>query len=252
MEKDVLKKILRDFKKGKSNLNQTLEKLKSFPLEDLGFAKIDTHRALRCGVSEVIFCQGKRKEDVLEIVNHLVPTNHNILATRAEKEVYKHILKKYPRAYYNERAKVIVIKQKKVKLKEGLILVITGGTADIPVAEEAAVVAEVLGNRVERLFDVGVAGIHRLLKYQNLLFKARVIIVVAGMEGALPSVVAGLVDKPVIGVPTSIGYGVSLGGVAPLFTMLNSCAAGLAVVNIDNGFGAGFLANSINQLANQK
>lgn len=243
-----MEEILKKFKQGKISLNEVLKKIKKLPFENLDFAKIDTHRSLRCGFSEVIFCQGKQKEDIVKIMQQLAKTNNNILATRVDKDIYKYVLKKIPKIEYNEKAKIIILKQKEVKLNKGLILVVSAGTADIPVAEEASVVAETMGNKVKRLYDVGVAGIHRLFHYQDLIFEANVIVVVAGMEGALPSVIAGLVDKPVIAIPTSIGYGVSLKGITPLFTMLSSCTPGIGVVNIDNGFGGGFLAASINKL----
>jgi len=223
---------------------EIIARLKNLSYEDMDFAKIDHHRQLRKGVPEAIFCEGKTKEQILKIIGSMKKYNHVILATRAGKDVYDYIKKEFPEAVYNEAARMIVIHKEKPKQK-GLILVLTAGTADIPVAEEAAVTAEAYGNNVERLFDVGVAGIHRLLSNREQMQKAEVIIVVAGMEGALGSIVSGLVSCPVIAVPTSVGYGASFKGIAPLLTMLNSCSPGIAVVNIDNGFGAGYFANLI-------
>ena len=242
-----MKKILQDFKAGKIGLAKVLEKIKSLPYEDLGFAKIDTHRSLRKGFPETVFCQGKTIPQILKILGALSKDNYNILVTKVNKKIYTAVKKTYPDAEYNERAKTIAIKREKLKQKKGKILVITAGTSDIPVAEEAVVTAEIMGNNVEKTYDVGVAGIHRLLDIKDKIFKANVIIVVAGMEGALASIVGGLTSKPVIAVPTSIGYGASFKGIAPLLTMLNSCSEGVVVVNIDNGFGAGYFASLINR-----
>jgi len=245
--KEEIERMLRDFKSGKITTREVLDKLKSLPFEDLGFAKIDTHRTLRKGFPETLFCQGKTIPQIMEILKAMSKHNHNILGTRASKEVYDAVRKVYENVEYNELAKTFVIKKEKVKLKRGKILIITAGTSDIPVAEEAAVTAQIMGNKVDKLYDVGVAGIHRLLAYKEKIFEASVIIVVAGMEGALASVVGGLTSRPVIAVPTSVGYGASFKGIAPLFTMLNSCSPGVVVVNIDNGFGAGYFASLINR-----
>ncbi len=215
--------------------------------EDLGFSKVDHQRTARKGFPEVIFCKGKTKEQVRAIFNSLARRKHNVLATRASMEIFSEVKKTIKDAKYNEKAKAIYLISQKLPQKKGTILIATGGTADIPIAEEAAITAEVMGSKVERLFDVGVAGLHRLLSNSDKLRTASVIIVVAGMEGALASVVGGLTDKPVIAVPTSVGYGANFEGVAPLLTMLNSCAPGIVVVNIDNGFGAGYFASVINR-----
>lgn len=242
-----MKKILQDYKAGKVKLNTVLEKIKSMPYEDLGFAKIDTHREVRKGFPETIFCQGKTKPQIISILERLSKNHQNILLTKANKSIYNSIKKIYPKATYNEHAKTIVIKNYKPKQKKGTILIITAGTSDIPVAEEAAVTAEIMGNKVEKVYDVGVAGVHRLLDIRDKISSSDVIIVIAGMDGALPSIVGGLTSKPVIAVPTSVGYGASFKGVAPLLTMLNTCAEGVVVVNIDNGFGAGYFASIINR-----
>ena len=247
MNKKEIGKILEQFKSGQIGIEEVLENLKHFPYDDLGFAKIDTQRQLRKGFPEVIFCQGKTLEQITKIVKRIKETKGKIVATRAAPEVYREIKKIIPEATYFKEARIVAVEEKK-KVSFKFILVVSGGTADIPVAEEAAVIAELMGNRVERLYDVGVAGLHRLLTNSKKLLAANVLIVVAGMEGALPSVVGGLVDKPIIAVPTSVGYGASFKGLSALLTMLNSCAPGLAVVNIDNGFGAGYIASLINQL----
>jgi len=246
MNTKYLKQILKKLKEGKITEKEAFEYLKSLPFKDLGFAKIDHHRTLRCGLPEVIFGQGKTKEQIIKITKEAERYN-DVLITRINEEVFKEIQKLYKKKVsYNKLAKTITIKKGKKKIKRGRILILTAGTADIPVAEEAAITAELFGNRVEKIYDVGVAGIHRLLAHLEKISKSSVIIVVAGMEGALASVVSGLTDKPVIAVPTSIGYGASFKGIAPLLTMLNSCSPGVAVVNIDNGFGAGYLASIIN------
>ncbi|MCE9583729.1 MAG: nickel pincer cofactor biosynthesis protein LarB [Planctomycetes bacterium] len=223
------------------------EELRHFPQKDLGFAKVDTHRQLRCGFPEVIFCQGKTTPQIRDIARVLLAGGGNLLATRAEKSAYTAIRKLDRRAKWHERARCVTVEQERPEPPPGEILIVTAGTGDIPVAEEARVTAEIMGQRVGALYDVGVAGIHRVLRETERLSRANVIVVAAGMEGALPGVVAALVRRPVVAIPTSIGYGASFGGVAPLLTMLNSCAAGLAVVNIDNGFGAGYLAALINR-----
>lgn len=247
MDIDIIKKLLEDYKAGNVAQNTVLEKIKELPYKDIGFAKVDSHRKIRCGFPEVIFCMGKTPEQVVKIVEQIVAGKNDMLATRATRAVYEAVFQKYPNAVYHEQAKTITIRQTQREPQKGLILIITAGTSDIPVAEEAKVTAEIMGNNVQSLYDVGVAGIHRLMKNHGELLKANVIIVVAGMEGALASVVGGLVDCPVIGVPTSIGYGASFQGIAPLLSMLNSCAAGVSVVNIDNGFGAAYVASLINR-----
>ena len=241
-----MEKILQDFKNGKISLQDVLLKIKTLPYKDLDFVKIDTHRALRKGFPETIFCKGKTIPQIMKIISSL-DTDQNVLATKANKNIFNHIVKKFPKAQYNEIAKTIVIENKETKKKPGKILIITAGTSDIPVAEEAAVTAEIMGNSIEKSYDVGVAGVHRLFDIKEKIFEANVIIVIAGMEGALASLVGGLTSTPVIAVPTSIGYGASFKGIAPLLTMLNSCAEGVVVVNIDNGFGAGYFASIINR-----
>ena len=242
-----MKKILEDYKAGKVGLEDVLEKMKSLPYEDLEFAKIDTHRALRKGFPETIFCQGKTTPQIIKILEVMVKRDHSILATKANKKIFTAVKKIYPDAEYNELAKTIVIKREQLKPKKGKILVITAGTSDISVAEEAVVTAELMGNKVEKAYDVGVAGVHRLFDIKDRIFDANVIIVIAGMEGALASIVGGLTASPVIAVPTSVGYGASFKGIAPLLTMMNTCAEGVVVVNIDNGFGAGYFASLINR-----
>lgn len=248
MTRDELYRLLRDVKEGRVGIETALEKLKALPYEDLGFAKLDHHRALRKGFPEVVFCEGKTCAQVVEIMKKLCSSARTILATRASREVYEAVREAIGDAVYHEEGRTIVVMRGEPPPKKGNILVMTAGTADIPVAEEAAIAAEVMGNHVRRCYDVGVAGIHRLLDKLDMLSWAHVIIVVAGMEGALASVVAGLVEQPVIAVPTSVGYGANFGGLAALLTMLNSCAPGLGVVNINNGFGAAALANAITQL----
>ncbi len=242
-----MKKILQDYKNGKIGLSDVLEKIKNLPYEDLEFAKIDNHRSVRKGFPETLFCRGKTTEQILKIIEAMSKHNHNILATKADKKIYSAVKKKYSDAEYNSLAKTIVIKKEKIKHKKGKVMVITAGTSDIPVAEEAVVTAEIMGNTVEKAYDVGVAGVHRLFDIKDKIFESNVIIVVAGMEGALASIVGGLTASPVIAVPTSVGYGASFKGVAPLLTMMNTCAEGVVVVNIDNGFGAGYFASLINR-----
>jgi len=228
------------------SVEEALEQLKRLPYENLDFARLDHHRALRQGFPEVVFCQGKTPEQVACLVDRLVACHDRVLATRATPLVYAAVRTEVAEAVYHEVARLIVVDREPERAKQPGVLVVTGGTSDIPVAEEAAITAEVMGNQVERLYDVGVAGLHRLLDQSEALMRARVVVVVAGMEGALASVVGGLVAAPVIAVPTSVGYGASFGGLAALLAMLNSCASGVAVVNIDNGFGAGYLAGMIN------
>lgn len=242
---DKLEKKLSDFKSGKISQVEILKILKNLPYEDIGFAKVDHHRHLRKGFPEVIFCEGKTISQIKKIFSRLAKFNHNFMATRANKKIFQEIKKSFKKACFFPQARIITAAPLARAKSNELILIISAGTSDIPVAEEAAVTAQFLGSCVERLYDVGVAGIHRLLDHQNLLEKAGVIIVAAGMEGALASVVASFVACPVIAVPTSIGYGVSFGGLSALMTMLSSCVPGIAVVNIDNGFGAGCLASLI-------
>ncbi|NWG03950.1 MAG: nickel pincer cofactor biosynthesis protein LarB [Syntrophaceae bacterium] len=244
-----LEELLKKVKAGKTTLDEAMAQLKSLPYEDLGFTRIDHHRSLRKGFPEVIWGEGKTPLQIVSIMKQLREKGQNILITRLEGKKAKAIQRVFPKSRYYPRANVLTYFTHPVKLEgKGTILVITAGTTDIPVAEEAAITAQFMGNQVETLYDVGVAGIHRLLSEKGRLEAARVLIVVAGMEGALPSVVGGLVDRPVIAVPTSVGYGTSFGGITALLAMLNSCASGVAVVNIDNGFGAGYMASLINRL----
>ena len=247
MDKEYIKSILQKFKSGRITSEEVISKLRHLPYRDLGFAKVDSHRCIRHGFPEVVLCSGKTKEQSVKIILSLSKTSSVVLATRANKEIFNSIKKKVKKVEFNELARTILIKKRPIKFNKGEIAVVCAGTSDIPVAEEAVVTASAMGNKVEKFYDVGVAGIHRVLNYREKLEKANVIIVVAGMEGALASVVGGLVDKPVIAVPTSIGYGASFGGVSALLTMLNSCASNVAVVNIDNGFGAGYIASIINR-----
>lgn len=230
------------------DLDTALHRLRKLPFEDLGYAKVDFHRCMRAGVPEVIYCEGKTIEQIQGIAAQLAQHHSNILATRVDRQVFEGIKKTVKDCEYHETARIVVIKPRPVE-HVGNIAVVCAGTSDIPVTEEAAVTAEVLGSQVKRIYDVGVAGIHRLLDTCEDLFKANVVVVAAGMEGALASIVGGLVSCPVIAVPTSIGYGASFGGIAALLSMLNSCASGVSVVNIDNGFGAGYQASLINKLA---
>lgn len=248
MDTESLRKLLEAVKTGGVSVDNALSELKKLPFEDIGFAKVDHHRNLRNGYPEVIYCQGKTVGQIKAIVSRLMEHGNNIMATRASEEVYEAVREITDDAVYYDAARIVVVKRREITAGEKIIAVVTAGTSDIPVAEEAAVTAETMGNRVERLYDVGVAGIHRLLANTDALMRANVLIVAAGMEGALASVVGGLVDKPVIAVPTSIGYGANFGGLSALLTMLNSCASGIGVVNIDNGFGAGYLAAMINKL----
>jgi NCAIR mutase (PurE)-related protein len=244
--KDFIK-LLEDFKNSRIDQQEALERLKHLPYEDLGFARVDHHREMRKGFPEVIFGTGKTPDQIIGIVRSMNRGNTNILVTRSEQSVFELLQKEFPEAQFHSHCKAISIRRSMERSGKGKILVVSAGTADIPVAEEALITADLFGNETECLFDVGVAGLHRLLSEKERLMSARVVIVVAGMEGALPSVVAGLVAAPVIAVPTSIGYGAHFGGMAPLLAMLNSCAP-LSVVNIDNGFGAGQMASIINHL----
>ncbi len=246
--RERLKEILEQVREGKTDIDAALSELRHLPFEDIQFAVVDHHRSLRQGAPEVIYCEGKTPAQIRAIAERMLAKRSDVLATRADREAYKALKALDRRARYNELARAVVIEHKKRPPTDGLVLIATAGTTDIPVAEEAAVTAQTLGSTVETMYDVGVSGIHRLLGRKEVLVSARVIVVAAGMDGALASVVGGLVDKPVIAVPTSVGYGASFGGIAALLTMLNSCAPGVAVMNIDNGFGAGFLAHRINML----
>ena len=247
MDEKRIRQLLEQIKSGQIPVDEGIASLRSLPFEDLGFAMVDHHRSLRQGFPEVIFCQGKSIDQIVTIAEHIVEKGTDLLATRATPEAYQAVVARIPDATYHEAARTIVSQRNRVLRGRGKVLVVSAGTSDIPVAEEAVVTAEVMGNEVERIFDVGVAGIHRLFAHRDLIMKASVLIVVAGMEGALASVVGGMVARPVIAVPTSIGYGASFGGVAALLGMLTSCASGVTVVNIDNGFGAGYAASLINR-----
>ncbi len=244
-------RILEKVKSGEISTSQAVEELSILPYEEMDFAKVDHHRKIRIGFPEVIFGQGKTVEQIVTISVSLSNHSEKLLITRASVEAYEAVKERIENAVYHPVSRTIVVNRKQnTRLRQG-ITVVTGGTADIPVAEEAAVTAELMGNEVEKIFDVGVAGIHRLFDKLSVLRSSRVLVVVAGMEGALPSVIGGLVTAPIIAVPTSAGYGASFKGLAPLLTMLNSCAPGVAVVNIDNGFGAGYLAGLINMEKNE-
>lgn len=244
---ESIRKLFLEVKRGKLSPDEAVDRLRHLPFEDLGFAKVDHHRALRAGMPEVILGENKTPAQVAQIFSRLAQHGGNVLATRASREQYAAVKKKVRKAEYRELARAIVLQRDRKEYGKGVIAVVSAGTSDIPVAEEAVVTAEVMGNDVEHLFDVGVAGIHRLLAHREMLTRARVIVVCAGMEGALPSVVGGLVGVPVIAVPTSIGYGAAFKGVAALLGMMNSCASNVSVVNIDNGFGAGYVASLINR-----
>jgi len=248
MKADEIKKLFEQVKKGKVSPDEAVQKLRHMPFEDLGFAKVDHHRSLRVGMPEVIFGQGKTAKQVAEIFSRLADHGTNVLATRASEEHFEAVQKKVDGVEYHPLPRAIVLRQDETKYGKGRIVVVSAGTSDIPVAEEAVVTADIMGNDVKHVYDVGVAGIHRLMANHGVLTGARVVVVVAGMEGALPSVVGGLIGAPVIAVPTSIGYGASFQGLAALLGMLNSCASNVSVVNIDNGFGAGYVASIINRL----
>jgi NCAIR mutase (PurE)-related protein len=244
-----LTKLLDAVRTGKKPVTTAVRQLKSLAIHNLDFARVDGHRSLRKGFPEVIYCEGKTPAQVVKIAGKILQHSDNLLATRAGKETYRAVKRAFPKARYHEAARAITVVRKPLPKPTGAIAVLCAGTTDIPVAEEAAVTADIMGNRVKKYYDVGIAGIHRLLALHEELLDANVLIVIAGMEGALPSVVGGLVDKPVIAVPTSVGYGASFGGIAALLAMLNSCASGVTVVNINNGFGAGYAASLINKLA---
>jgi NCAIR mutase (PurE)-related protein len=248
MNQEAVKKLLAGVKEGDIGIDEALDRLKSLPYLDLGLAVVDTHRALRQGFPEVVMGQGKEAADILRIVEALRKDGNTILVTRVDEPKARTILSELPDMTYNERARALVLVDGEIEIRgRGTIMAVTAGTSDIPVAEEAALVCELMGNKTERLWDVGVAGIHRLMNHVERLRSANVLIVAAGMEGALPSVIGGIVERPVVAVPTSIGYGAGFGGLSALLGMLNTCAAGVCVVNIDNGFGAGYVASLINR-----
>jgi pyridinium-3,5-biscarboxylic acid mononucleotide synthase len=248
MNSEALRKLFEQVRKKRLSPDEAVERLRHLPFEDLGFAKVDHHRALRQGMPEVILAQGKTPGQVADIFTRLAAHGGNVLATRATEEQYEAVAAAVDLAEYRPIARAIVLKRDRKRHGKGVIVVVSAGTSDIPVAEEAVVTAELMGNNVQHIYDVGVAGIHRLLAHRGALTKARVIVVCAGMEGALPSVVGGLVGVPVIAVPTSVGYGAAFEGLAALLGMMNSCASNVSVVNIDNGFGAGYVASLINRL----
>jgi pyridinium-3,5-biscarboxylic acid mononucleotide synthase len=246
LDSKLLRTLLENVRHGRVDLDTAMHQLRKLPFDDLGYARIDNHRCVRTGVSEVVFCSGKTTSQVCGIAQKISQNQQNILFTRATREVFEAVRTAVDHCEYHETARIVVV-NRQAEEPTGNVVVVSAGTSDMPVAEEAAVTAEVLGSHVNRIYDVGVAGIHRLFHACDDLFRANVAVVIAGMEGALASVVGGLVSCPVIGVPTSIGYGASFGGLAALLSMLNSCAPGVSVVNIDNGFGAGFQANLINK-----
>lgn len=248
MNPKEVEKLLNDVKSGNTSVDEALGILKNFPYTDLGFAKIDNHREMRTGYPEIIYCAGKTTDQVREIVRVMSMRENNVIGTRANQEMFEAVKSISPDAVFYPMARIISVQKKRPEAPESRIAVITAGTSDMPVAEEAAITAELLGNNVLRIYDAGVAGIHRLVDKLPDIRGCRVIIVIAGMEGALASVVGGLVDKPVIAVPTSVGYGASFGGISALLAMLTSCSTGVTVVNIDNGFGAGFAASMINRM----
>jgi pyridinium-3,5-biscarboxylic acid mononucleotide synthase len=247
MDQENLKELLLEFREGRTSLDEAVERLRHLPFEDLGYARVDHHRAIRQGFPEVIFGRGKTPEQVAGIAERLLGSAANLLVTRTDRAAFECVKLIAADAIFHELSCTITVTRNQAERGRGKIAIVTAGTSDIPVAEEAAITAEIMGNQTTRLYDVGVAGIHRVLSQRELLQSAKVIVCVAGMEGALPSVVGGLVSVPVIAVPTSIGYGASFGGVAALLGMLNSCASNVTVVNIDNGFGAGFVASLINR-----
>ncbi|HUH65153.1 MAG TPA: nickel pincer cofactor biosynthesis protein LarB [Syntrophales bacterium] len=252
MDKEEIRTLLKNVKSGKTEIEEALRFLRSLPYQDLGDAKIDTHRDLRRGFPEVILCGGKSIEQIERIVRGLSPTAKFIMATKADSAVFRAIRKIRKDAVYYEKARIVLVGKKRMKKSDKTILVVSAGTSDVPIAEEAAVTAEIMGNVVDRAYDIGVAGVHRLFDSKEKLFSANVIIVVAGMEGALASIVGGLVDSPVISVPTSVGYGASFEGLAALLSMLNCCSPGSVTVNIDNGFGAGYFASLINRMGEEE
>jgi len=248
MTRNEIRNLLTEIKSGSKSIEDALEVLQNFPYTDLGFAKIDHHREMRTGYPEIVYCAGKTAEQVAAIFSVMSAKENNVIGTRADEKIFESVKAIIPDAVYYQVARIVSVQRKKTEFTSTKIAVITAGTSDIPVAEEAAVTAELLGNKVVRIYDAGVAGIHRLVDKLPEIKNCRVIIVIAGMEGALASVVGGLVDKPVIAVPTSVGYGANFGGISALLAMLTSCSSGVTVVNIDNGFGAGFSASMINQM----
>jgi NCAIR mutase (PurE)-related protein len=246
MDKKKIIELLKKVKTGKISVNDGFSKLRHLPYEDLGFAKVDHHRLMRTGFPEVIFCQGKKLDQITAIYRSLAKENKRVLLTRGDEKIYKTIKKISPKVIYNPLGRTICLDKSKSP-GVGLVAVVCAGTADIPAAEEAAITAEIFGSRVERLYDVGVAGLHRLLDCFDRIAQAKCMVVLAGMDGVLPSVIGGLASCPVIAVPTSVGYGANFNGIAPLLTMLNSCAPNVSVVNINNGFGAGYIAGMINR-----
>lgn len=248
MDKSSLEQLLQLVKEEKINIDDAVTKLIDLPYKDMGFANIDNHRELRVGYPEVIYCGGKTVEQVKKIFEFMATKESNILGTRATEEMYEEVRKICPEAEYNVLGRTITVKRKEMQTTDSYITIVAAGTSDLPVVEEAYETAKIFGNKVEKIVDVGVAGIHRLFNRLDFIRGAKVVIVVAGMEGALASVIGGLVDKPIIGVPTSVGYGTNFGGVSALLCMLNSCSSGLSVVNIDNGFGAAYQASMINKL----
>ncbi|MCB9850387.1 MAG: nickel pincer cofactor biosynthesis protein LarB [Phycisphaerales bacterium] len=247
MHEETLRQLLDSVRTGDTSVSTALDRLRALPFEDLGFAKVDHHRAIRCGFPEVIYCGGKSPEQVVAIFAACAAHGGNVLGTRANQAVADAVLKAHPATVYDSIARTLVLRQREAKLSAGTIAIVAAGTSDQQVAEEARITAETMDQRCATFYDVGVAGIHRLLAHSQAIQAANVVIVVAGMEGALPSVVGGLVDVPVIAVPTSVGYGASFQGLAALLAMLNTCASGVSVVNIDNGFGAGYIAALINR-----
>jgi NCAIR mutase (PurE)-related protein len=248
MNKTEIEKLMQKVKNKEIEIEAAVKMIEDLPFKELGFAKIDNHREMRVGYPEVIFCQGKTVEQVKSIVEFMLTKDINILATHATEMMYKAVQTIYPEVKYNPLGRTIIIQKREEKLTDSYIAIVSAGTSDMPIVEEAAETASILGNRVEKIMDVGVAGIHRLFARIEIIRGAKVVIVVAGMEGALASVIGGLVDKPIIAVPTSVGYGANFGGFSALLSMLNSCASGVSVVNIDNGFGAAYNASIINKL----
>jgi NCAIR mutase (PurE)-related protein len=240
-----LTQLLKEVQDRSLSIPQALRQLRTLPYENVGFASVDHHRALRQGFPEVLLCEGKTNTQIVTIAKKLLKSNGPFLATRADPSIAKQLVRLHRKAVYHKMARIVAVSDS-VQKGKGHVVLVTAGTSDIPVAEEARVTAEVMGSHVTTLYDVGVAGIHRLLDQQDILYQGNVVIVVAGMDGVLPSVVGGLIDRPIVAVPTSQGYGANFGGLAPLLTMLNACSSGIGVVNIDNGFGAGCLAHRIN------
>ncbi|MFH0771457.1 MAG: nickel pincer cofactor biosynthesis protein LarB [Candidatus Omnitrophota bacterium] len=245
--KNSIKKTLLDLEKGRISRALAFKNLEYFPFQDIGFAKIDFHRSVRRGFPEAVYAPGKKIAEIAEIAERIVSAGSTLLVTKADISIYEHLVKIIPGVKFNDAAKMVYFQKRKPAKKKGMVLVITAGTSDIPIAEEASLTLDIFGNKTQKLYDAGVAGIHRLVDKLHLIRKAKVIIVIAGMEGALASLVGGLSPCPVIAVPTSIGYGASFNGLSPLLTMLNSCSPGVCVMNIDNGFGAGYFANLINK-----